>query len=59
MVIDGHNIEQLQRALSNARKDRRPTAIIAKTLKGRGVSFLEDKDGWHGKSLTELELEKH
>ncbi|MEK6956165.1 MAG: transketolase, partial [Nanoarchaeota archaeon] len=58
VVIDGHNIEQLQKALGNARKDRRPTAIIAKTLKGKGVSFLEDKEGWHGKSLTEHELEK-
>ncbi|HIH26265.1 transketolase [Candidatus Woesearchaeota archaeon] len=58
VVIDGHNIEQIQKSLGNARKDRRPTVIIAKTLKGKGVSFLEDKEGWHGKALTEHELEK-
>jgi len=59
-VIDGHNYEEIDRALSDAvnNKTSRPYAIIAKTLKGKGVSFIENKDGWHGKALKKEELEK-
>jgi transketolase len=50
--IDGHNIDEIKAALDKARATKgRPTAIIAKTQKGRGVSFLEAKDSWHGKPV--------
>jgi transketolase len=56
-VIDGHDIEQILAAFrrDGAEPDR-PLMIVARTLKGKGVSFLEDKDGWHGKALDEDQL---
>ena len=52
-VIDGHNFDQVLSAYRRALKARgTPVMIIAKTVKGKGVSFLEDKDGWHGKTLN-------
>ncbi len=52
LVVDGHDLEAITRALDEARQsEERPVAIIAKTVKGKGVSFLEDKEGWHGKPL--------
>ncbi len=49
--IDGHNFEEIFGALDEARATKgRPTAIIAKTIKGKGVSFMEDRAGWHGKA---------
>jgi len=51
IVIDGHDLSQIDDAYERARSSGRPTAIIAKTVKGKGVSFLEDKPGWHGKAL--------
>jgi transketolase len=56
--IDGHNIKQIIKALIKARKSKLPTVILAKTYKGRGVSFLENKEGWHGKALSKEELAK-
>lgn len=56
-VVDGHDTSQLVAALTQARASSAPTAILAKTLKGKGVSFLEDKNGWHGKTLNERELQ--
>ncbi len=59
VVVNGHNIKQLIKAFGIARKEnKKPTIIISKTIKGRGVSFLEDKEGWHGKALNEAELEQ-
>jgi len=56
IVVDGHNLEEILRAFDEgAAKKRRPTAIIAKTFKGKGISFVEDKDGWHGKPLKKGE----
>lgn len=50
--IDGHDMNQIVDALDTAKiPNEQPTAIIARTFKGRGVSFLEDKEGWHGKPL--------
>ena len=47
--IDGHDFEQIEAAFNEARTIKgMPTAIIAKTLKGKGVSFMEDKAAWHG-----------
>ncbi|MEM8529834.1 MAG: transketolase [Chloroflexota bacterium] len=51
--VDGHDFEEIQQAYTEALQPReQPTLIIAKTKKGRGVSFLEDKNGKHGKTLT-------
>lgn len=59
IVVDGHDIGELSQAYDQARKnDNQPTAIIAKTLKGKGVSFLEDADNRHGKPVTDDELDK-
>jgi transketolase len=56
VVIDGHKVEKILGALKDAGKGGKPTAILAKTLKGKGVSFIEDKNGWHGKPLKADEL---
>ncbi len=51
LTIDGHDFEQIADALKEARKvTDKPSAIIAKTIKGKGVSFMEDQAGWHGKA---------
>lgn len=51
--VDGHDLTGIDRALTEASQPRDvPTLIVAKTIKGRGVSFLENKDGWHGKALS-------
>lgn len=48
-VIDGHSFEELERAFAAAREHKTgPTAIIAKTTKGKGVSFMENRAEWHG-----------
>ena len=47
--VDGHNFDELRAAFKEARETKgMPTAIIAKTVKGKGVSFMEDKASWHG-----------
>ncbi len=52
IVIDGHDVPAIDDALARALMSaERPTVIVAKTVKGKGVSFLEDKEGWHGKAL--------
>ncbi len=56
--IDGHKIEKLLEALAKARLGPKPKVILARTIKGKGVSFIEDKNGWHGKPLKPEELEK-
>ena len=49
--IDGHDFGQIFEALDNARAEKdKPSAIIAKTVKGKGVSYMEDQVGWHGKA---------
>ena len=58
IVIDGHHLPQVRTAFEQAtRSEDRPVMIIAKTLKGKGVSFIENKNGWHGKALKKDELE--
>uniref|UniRef100_A0A8C7MH48 Transketolase n=1 Tax=Oncorhynchus kisutch TaxID=8019 RepID=A0A8C7MH48_ONCKI len=49
IIVDGHSVEELCKALSQAR--HQPTAIIAKTTKGKGIPAVEDKMGWHAKPL--------
>lgn len=49
ICIDGHDFEQMEQAFEDARRTKgMPTAIIAKTIKGKGVSFMEGAVGWHG-----------
>jgi transketolase len=54
LVIDGHNVEEIDQALTTATKTAgKPTVILARTRKGRGFSEVENKDGWHGKPFPE------
>lgn len=54
--IDGHDFGQIETAFQEAKKTKgMPTAIIAKTIKGKGVSFMENQAGWHGKATNEEE----
>lgn len=57
--INGHSLSQIVAAYRWAQKVKgKPSMIIAKTVKGKGVSLLENKDGWHGKALSKEELAK-
>lgn len=54
LTIDGHEMPQIIDAFDEAAAERaQPVMIIARTIKGKGISFLEDADGWHGKALDE------
>jgi transketolase len=55
-IIDGHKIDRILAALKEAGKKGKPTVILARTLKGKGVSFIEDKNGWHGRPLKADEM---
>ena len=56
ICIDGHNFDEIFKAYEEALKSNSPTMIIAKTVKGKGVSFLENKEGRHGVALTQEEF---
>jgi transketolase len=57
--IDGHDVEQIHAAYEEAeRTTGKPTAIVAKTIKGKGYSKLEDKGGWHGKASSPEDAEE-
>lgn len=57
--IDGHNLKEILNAYEEAKKTKgKPTVIIAHTTKGKGVSFMENVAGWHGKAPNKEELEK-
>lgn len=57
--IDGHSFKEIEDALAEARNTKgKPTAIIAETVKGKGVSFMENNAGWHGKAPNEEEARK-
>ena len=54
--IDGNNIEEIKKAFKNAKEMKgKPTCIIAKTIKGKGVSYMENQVNWHGKAPNEEE----
>lgn len=56
--VDGHSFEQLESAFAQARQTKgKPTAIVMKTTKGKGVSYMEDQAGWHGKAPNDAEYE--
>lgn len=58
LEIDGHNFEEMENAFNIARETKgKPTYIIAHTIKGKGVSFMEDNIEWHGKAPNEKETE--
>ncbi|HEV8253181.1 MAG TPA: transketolase [Vicinamibacteria bacterium] len=55
-VVDGHDVRAIRQALGRAREAKgKPFGIVARTVKGKGVSFLEDKEGWHGKPVKKGE----
>ncbi len=57
--VDGHNIPELISAFEQAKKVKgKPTVIIANTIKGKGVSFMENEAGWHGKAPNEEEYKQ-
>ena len=58
IIIDGHNFDQIHQAIEKAHtlKDR-PVAIIGHTIKGKGISFMENDAGWHGKAPDDEKLE--
>ena len=57
--IDGHDIEEIKKAFEVARNVKgKPTCIIAKTIKGKGVSFMENQVGWHGKAPNKEQYEE-
>ena len=57
--IDGHDFDQIAAAFAQARETTGvPTAIVMKTTKGKGVSFMENQAGWHGKAPNDEEYEK-
>ncbi|MBI5135037.1 transketolase [Candidatus Uhrbacteria bacterium] len=59
IVIDGHDLPAIERACTEAvQSSDQPVMIIARTLKGKGVSFIEDKEGWHGKALTKEDFDR-
>ena len=59
VAIDGHDLDQIEAALNTARETKgKPTAIIMTTVKGKGVSFMENQVGWHGKAPSDAEYEQ-
>ena len=53
--IDGHDLEEIVEVLAAVGLGQQPLVILAKTVKGAGISFLQDKEGWHGKPLSKDE----
>ncbi len=59
ITIDAHNFDEIEAAVEAAKACKgKPTAIIAKSIKGKGVSFMENKVGWHGKAPNAEEYEQ-
>ena len=59
VVIDGHDFDALEKAFDTFHKtQRKPTVILLQTVKGKGVSFMENQVGWHGKAPNEAELQQ-
>lgn len=58
LKCDGNNVDEIVKVIEIAKKSDKPCCIIAKTIKGKGVSFMENEAAWHGKSLTDEEYIK-
>ena len=56
--IDGHDMDEIVEVLAAVGLGNQPLVLLAKTFKGAGVSFLQDKDGWHGKPLSKEEASR-
>ena len=56
--INGHDYNQIYDTFMKAKKSTKPCAIIANTIKGKGVSFMENQAGWHGKAPNDEQLEQ-
>lgn len=56
--IDGHSMEEILSALTKARRAQRPTIIIANTIRGKGVSFMEGSDHWHAGAISAEQYEQ-
>ena len=58
-AVDGHDFDALEKAFDNAKKTSgQPTAIVMSTVKGKGVSYMENDAGWHGKAPNDAEYEQ-
>lgn len=58
LEIDGHNIQEIYEAIEESKLSDKPTVIVANTIKGKGVSFMENNAGWHGKAPNKEDFEK-
>ena len=59
LTVDGHDLEALERAFAQAEAyTGAPTVLLAKTIKGKGVSFMENEAGWHGKAPNEEQYDR-
>ena len=58
ITIDGHNVSEVYEAIEKAKSATKPTAIVANTVKGKGVSFMENTATWHGKAPNDEQFEK-
>lgn len=59
IMVDGHNIEEIMAALKQVKSSLKPTAILAKTIKGKGISLIEGQDNWHGKALNQEQFSQY
>ena len=57
LEIDGHNYDEIYNALIKSKDNAKPTAIIAHTIKGKGISFMENNPSWHGKAPNDEQLD--
>ena len=59
MAIDGHDFDQIEAAMNEAKTVKgKPSAIVMKTVKGKGVSFMENNAGWHGVAPNDAQYEQ-
>jgi transketolase len=58
IVIDGHDLEEIDKTFSLAAEADQPTVVLARTLKGRGFDEVQDREGWHGRALPEPMAER-
>lgn len=58
MEVDGHNISEIYETIERAKQTSKPVAIIANTTKGKGVSFMENNAGWHGKAPSKEDYDR-
>jgi transketolase len=56
--IDGHDVEQIDAAYREAESTDKPTAVVARTIKGKGYSKVENQNGWHGKAIAEEAIQE-